>query len=63
MQDYEVTIPLTDSGRNLHVLVASPSAEEAEAEARRTLHAIGVKAGREYDAGDVRVEACTVRPA
>jgi hypothetical protein len=63
MGTYEVTIRLTETGRNLNILMAAPSPAVAMAAVRRTLHEIGVKAGREYDADEVSVVECTVEPA
>jgi hypothetical protein len=63
MQTYEVKIPLLDSGRNMNILMAASSADEAKAYVRTMLHEIGVKSGREYDIDDVSVVACHVEPA
>jgi hypothetical protein len=63
MQTYEVTIHLTDNGRNLSILWVAPSPASAVTDVRRILHEIGVKAGREYDPDKIKVTACTVEAA
>ena len=63
MKTFEVKIPLLDSGRNMNILMAAASAEQAKSYVRQMLHEIGVKSGREYDIEDVSVVACHVEPA
>jgi len=62
MSTYEIAIRLTDTGRNLNILMAAPSPASAVADVRHTLHEIGVKAGREYEADEISVVECEVQP-
>lgn len=61
MTTYEISIEL-ETGYTLNVLVAAAGAGAAITEARRILHGVGVKQGREYSADGVTARPVIVQP-